>query len=248
MSFLQRPGEVFADSRVELTADPSLFLSRITSIWTATGDLGHVGSAQFIGYLFPMGTFFALLDALGIPMWIVNRLWIGALFSVAAWGTVRLMDELYDERRGIPHLVAGALFALNPYVLIFSNRSTSVLLAYVALPWMLIAVHRGLAAPRQWRWPVILALVLACAGGGINAALLPWVIGPIALLAAYEVIIRVRTWGTSDASAGVRRSVRWPPTSGGSCRPRSRADTGGTSSPSSSSRRRSGRHRACPSR
>ena len=30
----------------------------------------------------------------GIPEWVVHRLWLGTLFALAAWGVVRLLDEL----------------------------------------------------------------------------------------------------------------------------------------------------------
>ena len=83
LAIVQLPGRIFADSRVELSLDPSLFLSRVGSVWNATGDLGNVSSAQFIGYLFPMGPWYAGARALGIPMWLVERLWLGALMAAA---------------------------------------------------------------------------------------------------------------------------------------------------------------------
>lgn len=190
LALAQRPGERFADSRIELTVDPGRFLDRITSVWTSTGDLGHVSSAQFIGYLFPMGPFFAAMHSLGVPMWVANRLWLAIVLTVAAWGAVWLMDALYSRERGIAHLVAGALFGLNPYVITFLSRSSVVLLAYAALPWLLLVLHRGLRRPAGWGWPVVLALVLACAGGGVNAALIPWLLAPMIILAAYEVLVQ----------------------------------------------------------
>ena len=41
------------------------------------------------------------------------------------------------------------LALLNPYVVVFSNRTSVTLLGYAALPWLLLAVHRGLRAPRR---------------------------------------------------------------------------------------------------
>ena len=37
---------------------------------------------------------------------------------------------------------------LNPYVVVFAARTSVTLLGYAALPWLLLAVHRGLRAPR----------------------------------------------------------------------------------------------------
>src|SRR5215213_158082 len=99
VAFAQRPGKVFADSRVELTANPGLFLDRVGSVWSSTTDLGHVQSGQFVGYLFPQGPWFAAAEALGISIWLAQRVWLGLLLALAAWGVVRLMDELYRPER-----------------------------------------------------------------------------------------------------------------------------------------------------
>ncbi|MFN8133586.1 MAG: alpha-(1-_3)-arabinofuranosyltransferase family protein [Solirubrobacteraceae bacterium] len=187
VAFVQLPGRTVTDSRIELSADPGLFLTRAADLWSSTGDLGHLQSGQFVGYLFPMGPWFALAQAAGIPMWIAQRLWLGLLLALAAWGAIRLMDALYGRPRGLAHLVAAVVFAFNPYVVVFAGRATVALLAYVCLPWLLVATHRGLASARSWHWPAVFGLVLACAGGGVNAALLPWIVLPAAGLALYEV-------------------------------------------------------------
>ena len=64
IAFLQRPGETVVDTRLELSADPSVFLERVFHIWSATTDFGHVQGGQFTGYLFPMAPWFALGDQL----------------------------------------------------------------------------------------------------------------------------------------------------------------------------------------
>jgi arabinofuranan 3-O-arabinosyltransferase len=192
IAFAQRPGKVFADSRVELTANPGLFLDRISSIWSPTTDLGHIQSGQFVGYLFPQGAWFALAQAIGLPMWVAERLFMGTLLALAAWGVVLLMDDLFDRERGLAHIVAPLLFVANPYVAIFASRATVNLLAYVAMPWLMVAVCRGLRAPRRWHWPAIFAVAVAAAGGGVNAAFLPWVIGAPALLVVYETVVLAR--------------------------------------------------------
>ena len=194
LAIVQLPGRIFADSRVELSLDPSLFLSRVGSVWNATGDLGNVSSAQFIGYLFPMGPWYAGARALGVPMWLVERLWLGALMAAAAIGMVKLLDALYDERRGIAHAVAGALFAFNPFVAVFIGRSSVALLAYVTLPWLLFCVARGATDDARWRWPAVFALVLAAAGGGVNVAYLPWTMLAAVALSAYQLLIRHTDW------------------------------------------------------
>ncbi len=195
LAFLQRPGDAYSDTRLELSADPALFLSRVGDVWSSTTDLGHVQSGQFVGYLFPMGPWFAAADALGISIWVAQRVWLGLLLGLAAWGAVRLMDELYRPERGPAHLVAGLFFLLNPYTVIFTSRGTITLLAYAALPWLMLAAHRGLASPRGWRWPVAFALILALAGGGVNAGVIAWALVAPAALLIYEAAVLRRPWG-----------------------------------------------------
>ena len=65
-----------------------------------------------------------------MPVWVAERLWMGALLALAAWGVVRLMDELYSRERGLPHVVAALVFAANPYVVSFASRASVALIAY----------------------------------------------------------------------------------------------------------------------
>jgi arabinofuranan 3-O-arabinosyltransferase len=191
LAFAQRPGTVVADTKVNLYVDPGRFLHDIASAWTPTASLGHVFAGQYGGYLFPMAPFFALGDQLGLPAWVVHRLWLGMLFALAAYGVIRLLDALLPDRpRGVAHVAAAVLFVVNPYVAVYVDRTSVSLLAYAALPWMLLAVHRGLREPRGWWWPALFALVLTSTGGGVNAAVTGWVlVGPL-LFAVYE-----RVWG-----------------------------------------------------
>src|SRR3954471_19437213 len=175
LAFGQRHGRTYTDTRVELTVNPGLFLDRVASVWSPTLDLGHVQSGQFVGYLFPMGPYFAGTDALGVPAWVAERLWLAALLWLAGWGTVLLVDALYSRRRGSVHLVAAILYLANPYVVVQANRATASLLAYAALPWILLAAQRGLRSPRRWLWPAVLALAFAASSGGTNAATVFWV-------------------------------------------------------------------------
>src|SRR4029077_15304232 len=124
---------------------------------------------------------------------------LGAVLAIAAWGMVRLLDALLDSPRGLAHLSAGALFIVNPYVAVYADRTSVALLAYAALPWLLLCVHRGLRDPRGWWWPAAFALVLTVTGGGGNVAVTGWVLVAPALLALYEV-----GWGE------VRGRALWP--------------------------------------
>jgi arabinofuranan 3-O-arabinosyltransferase len=212
LAFAQRPGKLIADTKVHLYVDPSRFLGHLASAWSPTADLGHVWAGQYGGYLFPMAPWFALGDALGIPMWIVHRLWLGTLLFVAAWGVVRLMEAVWERDRGIAHLAAAVLFVVNPYVTVYANRTSVALLAYAALPWLLLCINRGLRDPQGWRWPAAFALVLTATGGGVNVAVTGWVLVSTSCAGAASRPARsCRTPGGS----------RWPSAwqaRGGSCR------------------------------
>ena len=183
---MQRVGEASSDTKIDLHVDPGGFLADVASMWADSGGLGQVQAGQYAGYLWPMGPFFALGHALGLPEWLVHRLWLGTLLALAAWGTVRLLDELLSRERGVAHVVAGALVVLNPYVVVFSDRTSITLLGYALLPWLVLVVHRAIRDPRSWRWPAAFALLLTSTGGGVNAAVTGWLLlGPLLLL-AYE--------------------------------------------------------------
>ncbi len=205
LAFAQRPGLATADTKINLHVDPGRFLGDIASMWTSTGQLGGVQTGQQAGYLFPMGPFFALGHLIGLPDWVVQRLWLGSLLALAAWGGVRLLDAMLAEPRGAAHLVTGLVILLNPFVVTYANRTTVTLLAYAALPWLLLAVHRGLREPGGWRWPAAVALLITAAGGGVNGAVVAWMLlGPVLLL-AYEVAATEVT--VADARAFLVRVI-----------------------------------------
>jgi len=195
IALVQRPGLATSDTKIDLHVDPAGFLGDVANAWSSTGDLGHVQGGQYGGYLFPMGPFFALGHALGLGPWLVERLWLGLVLALAAWGAVKLMDELAGRPRGVAHAVTGLLVLLNPYVVVFSARTTVTLLGYAALPWLLVFVRRGsLKGSDPLIWPAAFALIVTASGGGVNAAVTAWMlVGPL-LLALYERWAGTVTW------------------------------------------------------
>ena len=183
VSFAQRPGLTVTDTRIELSVNPGLFLSRAAEVFSGTGDLGHVQSGQFVGYLVPMGPWYALTHAAGLPTWVAQRLWLALLLFAAAYGMVKLLDAMIGPRRGPAHAVAGFMYAMNPFVVVFVSRATVNLLALDVLPWLMLAVVGGIRQPRGWRWPAVIGVLGALSGGGVNAATLAWIaIAPVGLL------------------------------------------------------------------
>src|SRR4051812_30047796 len=158
-----------------------------------------------------MAPWFAAGDALGLPTWLVHRVWLGLVLALAAWGVVRLLDALLGRPRGVAHVVAAVLFAVNPYVVVFANRASFTLIAYAALPWLLLCVHRGIRG-RGWWWAAAFALILTSTAPGLNAAVWAWVLPGPALLLLYERLVNgvpVRSFALRAAAATVTASIWW---------------------------------------
>ena len=186
IAFGQRWGETTADTKIDLHVDPAGFLADVAQVWSTSGGLGQVQAGQYSGYLWPMGPFFWLGDAIGLDAWVVHRLWLGMLLAVAALGAVKLLEELLDDRSNAALAVAGLVYLVNPYVTTFTQVTSVTLLGYAALPWLMLAVHRGLRSHGRWWWPAFFALVFTSTGGGVNAAVSAWLLLGPALLLIFE--------------------------------------------------------------
>ena len=116
---LSSPGRISADSKQYLYLDPGRFLARAPYVWdsqVASGGVAH----QHIGYLWPMGPWFWLMETLGVPDWVAQRLWVGTIGLLAALGMRWLLGRMGLGRAGA---LAGALvYLLTPYQLAFTAR------------------------------------------------------------------------------------------------------------------------------
>ncbi|MFN8037859.1 MAG: alpha-(1-_3)-arabinofuranosyltransferase family protein [Acidimicrobiales bacterium] len=177
---LTKPGEVGADTKTYLYLDPAKLLADAPFAWDSQIGMGTV-THQNIGYLFPMGPFYLLFDLLGVPDWVAQRLWLGTLMVLAAWGVrylLRTLDFGGTADRSGAILVASLAYMLSPYLLDYSARISVILLPWVALPW-LIALGANALRKGGWWYPSAFALVVL-AVGGINATALIMVgIGPL---------------------------------------------------------------------
>ena len=64
------------------TSIPDALLSRAVSMWDPHIGMGTV-THQNIGYVFPMGPYYWILDKLGVPDWVAQRLWLGSILFFA---------------------------------------------------------------------------------------------------------------------------------------------------------------------
>ena len=106
---LTRPGRVGADTKTYLYLDPARLLSRAAWMWDPNVGLGTV-THQNIGYLWPLGPYYWLMDTVGVPDWVAQRIWLGTIvgYGYLRWlkpglmhweGVTRLSDTLMIDGR-----------------------------------------------------------------------------------------------------------------------------------------------------
>ena len=144
LTFLQAPGQISPDTKLDLTANPLRFLVRATNLWNSDLPFGQAQN-QAYGYLFPHGTFFLLGHLLGLPGWVTQRLWWALLLTIGFWGLLRVAEALGI---GSPasRVIAAAAFALSPRVLTTLGSISSETLPIMLAPWVLLPTILALRA------------------------------------------------------------------------------------------------------
>ncbi len=173
---LSATGRVSADTKQYLYLDPGRLLGDAPYLWDAgygAGTLTH----QNIGYLFPMGPYFWLLDTLGVPDWVAQRLWLGTITFAAGAGVLFLLRTLQWRTRWTA-LAAALVYMLTPYQLAYTGRISAILLPWAALPWMIALVARALRRG-GWRDPALFALVTLVVGSTNATSLLLVGLAPV---------------------------------------------------------------------
>jgi arabinofuranan 3-O-arabinosyltransferase len=165
--FVQAPGRIVADSKLDLTQDPVQFLARSMHLWAPQAAFGELQN-QAYGYLFPMGPFFALCHGIGVPAWIAQRAWQALLLNVAFLG----MREL-TRRLGIgtpaTRLLGGLAYALCPAILTHVGSISAEILPECVAPWVLVPLIGPGAAARPRRAAMCSGIAILCTGG-VNAS------------------------------------------------------------------------------
>jgi hypothetical protein len=195
------PGEIGADTKAYLYLDPGRLLSRAVSMWDPDVGMGTV-THQNIGYLFPQGLWYYMLNELGFPMWVAQRLWTGSILFGAGLGVMFLLRSFgWRDRYSV---VAAFGYMLTPYSLEYEARISAILLPYAGLGWFIGITVRGLREAKQgkgswrsaeaWRWPAAFALVVT-AVGSINASSL------ILIMLAPVLWVPFAIWGTRETTA-----------------------------------------------
>ncbi len=205
------PGMVEDDSKQYLYTDPARFMAQVVSLWNPDVSMGTV-THQYIGYLLPMGPYYASMEALGVPTWVAQRLWTGSLLFLAGAGVLFLLRTLAPAWRrpgtgsldtatvgGIGAMVAAFAYMLSPYVLQNEARQFALLLPWVGLPWMIGLTARALRTG-GWRHPALFALVVALVGSTNAVALILAGVGPV-LWVGWELLSGRVRWRRAVSSS-----------------------------------------------
>ncbi len=201
LPFVTAPGEIIADTKLNLAVSPAGFLARALTLW----DPQQFGGLQnqAVGYLFPMGPFFALGKLAAVPAWITQRLWIAVLLIAAFTGAQRLAARLGI---GVPwtRAVAGLAYALSPIALSMLGQMSGEFLPMAMLPWIILPLAgavRGLVTPARAAARSAVAVALC---SGMNAA------STLAVLVPALIYILVSAWTRGPQSVrDPRSSSRW---------------------------------------
>jgi arabinofuranan 3-O-arabinosyltransferase len=199
---LTKPGLIGADTKTYLYLDPGRLLSRAPWMWDPNVGLGTV-THQNIGYLWPMGPYYWLMQTIGLPDWVAQRLWLGSIVLAAGLGVRFMLRELRWVGAGVT--VASFAYALSPYLLDYAARLSVILLPFAGLPWLVGLAARSLRRD-DWRTPAWFALVTLTVGGVNATSLLLVMVGPL-LWFLYAVLVAREVTFRRALAVGLRISV-----------------------------------------
>jgi hypothetical protein len=198
-SFLTQPGKIAADTKQYLYLDPGRVIQSAIAMWNPDVGAGGV-THENIGYLFPMGPYYWVVQQLGIPMWIGQRFWMGSLFFAAGTGAWKLCRLLGVNRTG--QAAAALAYMLSPFVIDDIARQSAVIMPWAALGWFMsltvLAVRKG-----GWRYPALFAIVVALVGGVNATSILLVGLAPLLWL-FYAAFVTKEAPGRAVLSAALR--------------------------------------------
>jgi arabinofuranan 3-O-arabinosyltransferase len=181
LTFVDRPGKIIADTKLDMAINPIGFLERATHLWDPA-QFGQLQN-QATGYFFPMGPFFALGKLAALPPWVIQRLWLTAVLLAAFIGVTKLIARL-GIGTPMAQIAGGLVYALAPRVLGELGAISIELLAAAMVPWIMLPLVQvvedsrsgsgrpGLVRPAA-RSAAAVALCSGVNAAAVMAAMLP---------------------------------------------------------------------------
>ncbi len=167
VAFVQDPGFVVADTKLDLVLDPGRFLGRALQLWDPASAFGQLQN-QAYGYLWPMGPFFWAGSGLEVPGWAVQRGWWALVLCTAFVGAALVVRAL-GVRSDLAVVVAGLAYALSPRMLTVLGPISIEAWPSALAPWVLLPLVLGAQRGSPRRYAALSALGVALVGG-VNAA------------------------------------------------------------------------------
>jgi hypothetical protein len=202
LAFVQAPGRIAPDTKLDLSVDPLGFLLRAWNLWEPLGASGQLQN-QAYGYFIPMGPFYLIGNVLGFPAWIVQRAWWALILVVAFLGMYRLLGRM-EVGVHSTQMIAALAYALSPRMITELGPVSIEAWPIAMAPWVLlplIKVTPGSEATAAARSGLAVALC-----GGVNAV----AVGAVLPLPMWWLMTREK----SRCGASSRAGGRSPPSAG----------------------------------
>lgn len=198
MVFAQRSGRIVGDTKAGLVLNPGDYLATALNIWDPNGSWGQVQN-QAYGYLWPMGPFFWVGDLIGLPEWVIQRLWWFVLLLTAYLGMIVLLNALRLGRPWV-HILAGFAYALSPRMLSTIGPTSIEIWPLAVAPWVVAPLVLAVTSKRDPKWMAALSALAVAMVGGVNAA------------ATFAVIPVAAIWILTATSGRTRKTMMlwWP--------------------------------------
>jgi len=166
LAFSQAPGFLSFDTKFDLVVDPWHYMQRGLHLWDSNGAIGQLQN-QAYGYLWPMGPFFGIGQAVGLPGWAVQRLFMALVLVVGFTGTAYVARAL-GVRSHLACLLAGFAYAMSPRMLTEVGTISIEAWPSALAPWVLLPLVVGATRGSPRRAAALSALAVAMIGG-VNA-------------------------------------------------------------------------------
>ncbi len=181
LAFVTRPGNIIADTKIDMPLNPVGFLGRALHLWDPE-QFGQLQN-QVAGYFFPMGPFYSVGRAIGLSPWVVQRLWLTALMVTAFIGVVKLAEKL-GIGSSAAQLVGGLAYALSPRDLSLLGQLSAEALPAAMLPWIIIPLITALRGGSRVRAAIRSAVAVALCSGMNAASVVAVLVVPVIFLVA----------------------------------------------------------------